>query len=64
MKVHSRSFLESICTLESKSILGWGGRHNLLLFCKLNVTGMNATLFSSYPSFLSNKTKHMFPLSQ
>jgi hypothetical protein len=32
MKVDSRSFSESICTSESKSILDRGGRHKLLLF--------------------------------
>jgi hypothetical protein len=26
--------------------------------------GANATLFRSYPSFLSNKIEHMFPLSK
>jgi hypothetical protein len=63
MKVDSRSFLESICTPESKSIHGRGGRHKLLLFWNPNVTGTNATPFRSRPSFLSNKTYHMFPLS-
>jgi hypothetical protein len=64
MKVDSMSFPESICTPESKPIRGWGGRHKLLLFWNLNVTGANATPFHSCPSFLSNKTKHMFPLSK
>jgi hypothetical protein len=32
MKVDSRSFPESICTPESKSIRDWGGHHKLLLF--------------------------------
>jgi hypothetical protein len=32
MKVDSRSFPESICTPESKSIRGRGRRHKLLLF--------------------------------
>jgi hypothetical protein len=32
MKVDSNIFPESICTQESKSIRGWGGHHNLLLF--------------------------------
>jgi hypothetical protein len=64
MKVDSRSFPESICTPESKSIHGQGGRHKLLLFWNLNVTGANATPFRSCLSFLSNKTEHMFPLSK
>jgi hypothetical protein len=64
MEVYSRSFLESICTPESKSIRGRGGRHKLLLFWNPNVTGANATLFRSCLSFLSNKTEHMFPLSK
>jgi hypothetical protein len=56
MNVDSRSFLESICTLESKSIRGRGGRHKLLLFWNPNAVGANATPFRSCPSFLSNKT--------
>jgi hypothetical protein len=64
MKVDSRSFPESICTPESKSICGWGGRHKLLLFWNPSVTGTNATLFHSYPSFLSNKTEYTFPVSK
>jgi hypothetical protein len=62
MKVNSRSFPESICTHESKSIRGRGGRHKL--FWNPIVTGANATPFHSCPSFLSNKTEHMFPLSK
>jgi hypothetical protein len=64
IKVDSMSFLECICTPESKSIRGRGGHHKLLLFCNLNVTDVNATPFHSCPSFLSNKTEHMFPLSK
>jgi hypothetical protein len=64
MNVDSRSFLESICTPESKSIRGRGGHHKLLLFWNLNVTGANATPFHSCPSFLSNKIEYMFPLSK
>jgi hypothetical protein len=64
MKVHSSRFPESICTPESKSIRGRGGHHNLLLFWNLNVAGVNATLFRSCPSFISNKTEHMFLLSK
>jgi hypothetical protein len=64
MKVYSRSFLESICTPDSKSIHGRDSCHKLLLFWNLNVTDANATLFPSCPSFLSNKTEHMFPLSK
>jgi hypothetical protein len=64
MKVYSRSFPESICMLESKSIRGRGGRHKLLLFWNPNATGVNATPFPSYPSFLSNKKEHKFPLSK
>jgi hypothetical protein len=64
MKVDSRSFRKSICTHKSKSILGQGGRHKLLLFWKPNVTSVNATLFPSCPSFLSNKIEHTFPLSK
>jgi hypothetical protein len=63
MKIDSRSFPESICTPESKSIRSRGGRHKLLLFQNQNVTGANATPFHSCPSFLSNKTEDMFPLS-
>jgi hypothetical protein len=37
MKVDCTSFPESICTPESKSIHGWGGRHKLLLFWNPNV---------------------------
>jgi hypothetical protein len=36
MKVDSRSFPESICTPESKSIRGRGGHHKLLLFWNPN----------------------------
>jgi hypothetical protein len=36
----------------------------LLLFWNLNATGTNVTPFRSCPSFLSNKTEHMFPLSK
>jgi hypothetical protein len=64
MKVDSKSFPESICTPESKSIHGRGGRHKLLLFWNANAVGVNATLFRSCPSFLSNKTEHMFSLSK
>jgi hypothetical protein len=64
MNVDTRSFPESICTHESKSICGRGGHHKLLLFWNLNVTGVNATPFRSCPSFLSNKIEHMFPLSK
>jgi hypothetical protein len=64
MKVDSRSFLESICTPKSRSIRGYGGCHKLMLFWNLNVVGANATLFRSCPSFLSNKTEHMFSLSK
>jgi hypothetical protein len=64
MKVDSKIFSESICTPESKSIRGRGGSHKLLLFWNLNVAGVNATLFHSCPSFLSNKTEHMNPLSK
>jgi hypothetical protein len=64
MKVDSRSFPESICTPESRSIHGRGGCHKLLLFWNPNVAGANATLFRSCPSFLSNKIEHMFPLSK
>jgi hypothetical protein len=64
MKVDSRNFLGSICTSESKSIRGRGGRHKLLLFWYPNVISANATPIPSYPSFLSNKTEHMFSLSK
>jgi hypothetical protein len=64
MKLDSRSFLESICTPKSKSIRARDGRHKLLLFWNPNATGANATPFHSCPSFLSNKTEHMFPLSK
>jgi hypothetical protein len=64
MKVDSRSFPESICTPESKSIRGRGGHHKLLLFWNLNVIGANASLFRSCPSFLSNKIEYTFPLSK
>jgi hypothetical protein len=62
MKVESRSFPESICTPESKSIRGRGGRHKLLLFWNPNVPSVNATLFPSFPLFRSNKTELTFPL--
>jgi hypothetical protein len=64
MKVDSRSFPESICTPESKSICGRVGRHKLLLFRNPNVTDANATPFHSCLSFLSNKTEYTFPLSK
>jgi hypothetical protein len=64
MEVDSRSFLESICTPKSKSIRGLGGRHKLMLLWNPNVTGVNATPFHSFPSFLSNKTEYTFPLSK
>jgi hypothetical protein len=64
MNVDSRSFLESICMPESKSIRGRGGHHKLLLFWNPNAAGTNATPFRSCPSFLSNKIEHMFPLSK
>jgi hypothetical protein len=64
MKVDSMSFLEIICTSESMSIRGRGGRHKLLLFWNPNIAGVNTTLFRSCPSFLSNKTEHMFSLSK
>jgi hypothetical protein len=63
MNVDSRSFPESICMPESKSIRGRGSRHNLLLCWNLSVAGANATPFRSCPSFLSNKTEHTLPLS-
>jgi hypothetical protein len=63
-KVDSRCFPESICTPESKSIRGQGSQHKLLLFWNPNVAGVNATSFCSCPSFLSNKTEYMFPLSK
>jgi hypothetical protein len=52
MKVDSRSFTESICTPESKSICGRGGRHKLLLFWNPNAASVNGTPFRSCPSFL------------
>jgi hypothetical protein len=64
MKVDSTMFPESICTPESKFVRGRGGRHKLLLFWNLNVTGANETLFPSCPSFLRNRTKDTFPLSK
>jgi hypothetical protein len=64
MKVGSRTFPESICMPESKSIRGRGSHRKLLLFCNPNVTGANATPFPSCPSFLSNKIEHTFPLSK
>jgi hypothetical protein len=64
MNVDSRSFLESISMPKSKSLCGWGGHHKMLLFLNLNVTSVYATPFSSCLPFLSNKTKHMFPLSK
>jgi hypothetical protein len=64
MNVDSKSFTESFCMPESKSIRGRGDRHKLLLFWNPNVAGANATLFHSCPSFLSNKIEHMFPLSE
>jgi hypothetical protein len=64
MKVESRSFPESTCTPQSRSIWGWGGHQNLLLFWNLNVAGVNATPFHSCPLFLSNKMEHMFHLSK
>jgi hypothetical protein len=64
MNVDSKSFSESICTLESMSIRGRGVCHKLLLFWNPNVVSVNATLFRSCPSFLSNKIEHMYPLSK
>jgi hypothetical protein len=64
MKVYSRSFTESICMPESKSIRGRGSRHNFLLYWNPNVTSANGTPFPSCPSFISNKIEHMFPLSK
>jgi hypothetical protein len=64
MKVDSRSIPEGICTPDSKSIHGRGGRHKLLLFWNPNAAGANATPFQSCLSFLSNKTEHKFPLSK
>jgi hypothetical protein len=64
MKVYSMSFPESICTPESKSIHGRGGRHKLLLFWNSNVADVNTTPFRSCPSFLRNKTEHMNLLSK
>jgi hypothetical protein len=49
MKVESRSFLESICTPESRSIRGRGGHHNLLLFWNPNVTGRECNSVSFLP---------------
>jgi hypothetical protein len=60
MKVDSRSFPESICMPESKSIHGWGGHHNLLLFWNPNVASANPTLFPSCLSFLRNKRECTF----
>jgi hypothetical protein len=48
------------CKPESKFIRGRGGRHKLLLFWNLNVTGVNATLFPSCPSFLATKLNTHF----
>jgi hypothetical protein len=64
MKVDSRSFPESICTPESKLITWSGGRYKLLLFWNPNFAGVNATPFPSFPSFLSNKIEHIYPLSK
>jgi hypothetical protein len=64
MNVDSRSFPESICTPESKSIRGRGGHHKLLLFWNPNVAGVNATLFHSCLLFLSKKIEYIFPLSK
>jgi hypothetical protein len=64
MKLDSGIFPESICTPESKSIRGRGGRHKLLLFLNLNAVGANVTPFRSCPSFLTNKIEHMFLLSK
>jgi hypothetical protein len=64
MKVDSRSFPESICTSESKSIRDWGGHHKLLLFWNPNVIDTNATLFHSCPLFLSKKIEYIFSLSK
>jgi hypothetical protein len=64
MKVDSRSFAESICMHESKSIRGRGCHLKLLLFWNPNAADANATPFHSCPSFLSNETEHMFPLSK
>jgi hypothetical protein len=47
MKVDSRSFPESICTPESKSIRDRGSCHKLLLFWNPNAAGANATPFRS-----------------
>jgi hypothetical protein len=60
MKVDSGSFPESICTLESKSIRGRGGRHKQLLFWNPNIAGANATLCPSCPAFLSKKQNTCF----
>jgi hypothetical protein len=64
MKVDSRSFPESICMTESKSIRGRGSHQKMLLFWNPNVASVNATPFRSCPSFLSNKTEYTFPLSK
>jgi hypothetical protein len=64
MKVDSRRFPESVCKTDSMFIRSRGGRHKLLLFWNLNVAGTKATPFRSCPSFLSNKTEHIFPLSK
>jgi hypothetical protein len=56
IKVDFRSFPESICMPESKSIHGCDGCHKLLLFWNLNVTSTNATPFPFSPSFLSKNT--------
>jgi hypothetical protein len=58
MLVDSRSFPESICASESKSIRDQGGRHKLLLLWNPNVTGTNATpfLFMSIVPKQQNRT--------
>jgi hypothetical protein len=55
MKVDSMSFPESICTPESMSIWGRGGRHKLILFWNLNVTDVNATPFCSCLNKMNKK---------
>jgi hypothetical protein len=60
MKVDSWCFPKSIYMPESKSIRGRGGRHKLLLFWNLNVSGANATPFHSCASFLSKKIEYTF----
>jgi hypothetical protein len=60
MKVDSRSFLESICTLESKNIRGQGGHNKLLLFGNLNVAGTNTTSFRSCLLFLAINQNTLF----